>query len=175
MNLPAFGALFFRAAKFLCHIAQKGPLHGWGVPTAQRPCCFSSYNVSEIVGVAALVRRENGHIAEARVGLTNMAATPLRAAAGEAALAGADGPQAVARAARSAAEGAQPGDVRLAAVGDQGGEDRGGPVPDGEVRDLAQSGGIGVEADGRRAGGPGDDRIRVQPTVSLRGARGDRR
>ncbi|MBJ7005310.1 FAD binding domain-containing protein [Streptomyces griseofuscus] len=62
-----------------------------------------------IVGVAALVRRENGHIAEARVGLTNMGATPLRAAAAEAALAGADGPQAVARAARSAAEGAQPG------------------------------------------------------------------
>ncbi|MEV7502449.1 xanthine dehydrogenase family protein subunit M [Streptomyces sp. NPDC093018] len=62
-----------------------------------------------IVGVAALVRRENGHIAEARVGLTNMGATPLRAAAAEAALAGADGPEAVARAARSAAEGARPG------------------------------------------------------------------
>ncbi|MEW2269106.1 FAD binding domain-containing protein [Streptomyces griseofuscus] len=62
-----------------------------------------------IVGVAALVRRENGHIAEARVGLTNMGATPLRAAAAEAALAGADGPQAVARAARSASEGARPG------------------------------------------------------------------
>ncbi|MYU66198.1 FAD binding domain-containing protein, partial [Streptomyces sp. SID69] len=52
-----------------------------------------------IVGVAALVRRENGHIAEARVGLTNMGATPLRAAAAETALAGADGPDAVARAA----------------------------------------------------------------------------
>ncbi|OIK29637.1 FAD binding domain-containing protein [Streptomyces malaysiense] len=62
-----------------------------------------------IVGVAALVRREDGHIAEARVGLTNMGATPLRAAAAEAALAGADGPDAVARAARSAAEGTRPG------------------------------------------------------------------
>ncbi|MFJ6662594.1 FAD binding domain-containing protein [Streptomyces sp. NPDC091383] len=62
-----------------------------------------------IVGVAALVRRENGHIAEARVGLTNMGATPLRAAAAETALAGADGPDAVARAARSAAEGTRPG------------------------------------------------------------------
>ncbi|GLX52644.1 carbon-monoxide dehydrogenase medium subunit [Streptomyces hygroscopicus subsp. hygroscopicus] len=62
-----------------------------------------------IVGVAAMVRRENGHIAEARVGLTNMGATPLRAAAAESALAGADGPEAVTRAARSAAEGAQPG------------------------------------------------------------------
>ncbi|MER6329386.1 xanthine dehydrogenase family protein subunit M [Streptomyces sp. NPDC001034] len=62
-----------------------------------------------IVGVAAMVRRENGRIAEARVGLTNMGTTPLRAAAAESALAGADGPDAVARAARSAAEGAQPG------------------------------------------------------------------
>ncbi|MFF8990669.1 FAD binding domain-containing protein [Streptomyces sp. NPDC014983] len=62
-----------------------------------------------IVGVAAMVRRENGRITEARVGLTNMGTTPLRAAAAESALAGADGPDAVARAARSAAEGAQPG------------------------------------------------------------------
>ncbi|MGW3265915.1 FAD binding domain-containing protein [Streptomyces sp. NPDC001056] len=62
-----------------------------------------------IVGVAAMVRRENGRIAEARVGLTNMGTTPLRAAAAESALAGADGPDAVVRAARSAAEGAQPG------------------------------------------------------------------
>ncbi|MEW2623802.1 xanthine dehydrogenase family protein subunit M [Streptomyces sp. NPDC048106] len=62
-----------------------------------------------IVGVAAMVRRQDGRIAEARVGLTNMGATPLRAAATEAALAGADGPDAVALAARSAAEGARPG------------------------------------------------------------------
>jgi carbon-monoxide dehydrogenase medium subunit len=41
-----------------------------------------------IVGVAALVRRENGGIAEARIGLTNMGATPLRARAAEQALAG---------------------------------------------------------------------------------------
>ncbi|MEU1408880.1 FAD binding domain-containing protein, partial [Streptomyces sp. NPDC005728] len=39
-----------------------------------------------IVGVAALVRRDDGHIAEARIGLTNMGATPLRATAAEAAL-----------------------------------------------------------------------------------------
>ena len=32
-----------------------------------------------IVAVAAAVRRENGHIAEARIGLTNMGPTPLRA------------------------------------------------------------------------------------------------
>ncbi|MGX1479550.1 UNVERIFIED_CONTAM: carbon-monoxide dehydrogenase medium subunit [Streptomyces canus] len=61
-----------------------------------------------IVGVAALVRRDDGHIAEARVGLTNMGSTPLRARATEEALTGsADGP-AVARAAESAAEGTQP-------------------------------------------------------------------
>jgi carbon-monoxide dehydrogenase medium subunit len=36
-----------------------------------------------IVAVAAAVRRENGHIAEARIGLTNMGPTPLRATAAE--------------------------------------------------------------------------------------------
>jgi len=41
-----------------------------------------------IVGVAAAVRRSNGSIAEARLGLTNMGATPIRAASVEAALAG---------------------------------------------------------------------------------------
>jgi carbon-monoxide dehydrogenase medium subunit len=41
-----------------------------------------------IVGVAAAVRRENGSIAEARIGLTNMGSTPLRAAPVEQALAG---------------------------------------------------------------------------------------
>ncbi len=41
-----------------------------------------------IVGVAVAVRRDNGSIAEARVGLTNMGSTPLRAAAVESALAG---------------------------------------------------------------------------------------
>jgi carbon-monoxide dehydrogenase medium subunit len=43
-----------------------------------------------IVGVAAAVRRENGSIAEARIGLTNMGRTPLRAGAVEHALAGTD-------------------------------------------------------------------------------------
>jgi carbon-monoxide dehydrogenase medium subunit len=59
-----------------------------------------------IVAVAAVVRRENGSIAEARVGLTNMGSTPLRAAAVEAALAGADASsEAVGAAAQHAAEG----------------------------------------------------------------------
>ena len=62
-----------------------------------------------IVAVAAAVRRENGHIAEARIGLTNMGPTPLRATATEAALAGADAtPEAVAAAAAHAAEGTSP-------------------------------------------------------------------
>lgn len=42
-----------------------------------------------IVGVAAAVRRDNGSIAEARIALTNMGTTPLRATAVESALAGA--------------------------------------------------------------------------------------
>jgi carbon-monoxide dehydrogenase medium subunit len=62
-----------------------------------------------IVGVAALVRRESGSIAEARIGLTNMGSTPLRASASEAALAGAaaDG-ESVAAAAAHAADGTTP-------------------------------------------------------------------
>jgi aerobic carbon-monoxide dehydrogenase medium subunit len=42
-----------------------------------------------IVGVAALARRENGHVAEARIGLTNMSTVPVRARTAEAAAAGA--------------------------------------------------------------------------------------
>jgi carbon-monoxide dehydrogenase medium subunit len=60
-----------------------------------------------IVGVAAVVRRDNGSIAEARVGLTNMGSTPIRANAVEQALAGAS-PDAVAAAAEHAAEGTSP-------------------------------------------------------------------
>jgi aerobic carbon-monoxide dehydrogenase medium subunit len=62
-----------------------------------------------IVAVAAAVRRENGHIAEARIGLTNMGPTPLRAGATESALAGADATdEAIAAAAAHAAEGTSP-------------------------------------------------------------------
>jgi carbon-monoxide dehydrogenase medium subunit len=62
-----------------------------------------------IVAVAAAVRRENGHIAEARIGLTNMGSTPLRATAAEAALAGADATrEAISAAAARAAEGTSP-------------------------------------------------------------------
>lgn len=62
-----------------------------------------------IVGVAALVRRENGSIAEARIGLTNMGTTPLRARGAEQALAGsAASADAIRTAAGQAAEGTAP-------------------------------------------------------------------
>jgi aerobic carbon-monoxide dehydrogenase medium subunit len=62
-----------------------------------------------IVGVAALVRRENGSIAEARIGLTNMGSTPLRASATESMLSGAAvSAEAIAAAAEHAAEGTSP-------------------------------------------------------------------
>jgi carbon-monoxide dehydrogenase medium subunit len=62
-----------------------------------------------IVGVAALVRRSNGTIAEARIGLTNMGSTPLRAAAAESALAGAAAtPEGIGAAADHAADGTTP-------------------------------------------------------------------
>jgi len=62
-----------------------------------------------IVAVAAVVHRSNGSIAEARIGLTNMGNTPLRAHAAEQALAGADAtPAAVAAACARAAEGTTP-------------------------------------------------------------------
>jgi carbon-monoxide dehydrogenase medium subunit len=66
-----------------------------------------------IVGVAAAVRRSNGSIAEARVGLSNMGSTPLRASAVEQALAGADASaDAVRAASEHAAEGTHaPSDV----------------------------------------------------------------
>jgi len=60
-----------------------------------------------IVGVAAVVRRDNGSIAVARIGLTNMGSTPIRATAVEQALTGA-APDGVAAAAEHAAEGTSP-------------------------------------------------------------------
>jgi aerobic carbon-monoxide dehydrogenase medium subunit len=89
-------------------------LAGWGYryekfqPTAQ---------AWAIVGVAALVRRDNGHVAEARIGLTNMGTVPVRAHATEAAVAGATASrEALAAAAEHADEGsAPPSDLRAAA------------------------------------------------------------
>ncbi|HET9860884.1 MAG TPA: xanthine dehydrogenase family protein subunit M [Nocardioidaceae bacterium] len=62
-----------------------------------------------IVAVAAAVRVDGGTIAEARVGLTNMGSTPLRARAVESALVGQSATdEAVRGAAASAAEGTNP-------------------------------------------------------------------
>ena len=62
-----------------------------------------------IVGVAAAVKRSNGSIAEARIGLTNMAPRPVRASAAEAALAGVGADEAaVGAAAASADDGTDP-------------------------------------------------------------------
>ena len=62
-----------------------------------------------IVGVAAVVHRQNGSVAGAAIGLTNMDSTPVRASAVESALAGADAsPEALASAAAHAAEGTNP-------------------------------------------------------------------
>jgi carbon-monoxide dehydrogenase medium subunit len=89
-------------------------LGGWGYhyekfqPTAQ---------AWAIVGVAALVRRDNGHVAQARIGLTNMGTVPVRARAAEAAAAGAAASrEALAAAAEHADEGSDPpSDLRAAA------------------------------------------------------------
>jgi carbon-monoxide dehydrogenase medium subunit len=89
-------------------------LDGWGYR-------YEKFNVTAqawaIVGVAAIARRSNGHVAEARVGLTNMGSVPVRALGAEAAAAGAEASAAgLAGAAARADEGTNPsGDLRAAA------------------------------------------------------------
>jgi carbon-monoxide dehydrogenase medium subunit len=62
-----------------------------------------------IVGVAAVARRSNGQVAEARIGMANMGSTPLRAPVAEAAAAGADASRdALRSAAQRADEGTNP-------------------------------------------------------------------
>ena len=60
-----------------------------------------------IVGVAAVVEKSNGTIDSARIGLTSMGSTPIRAAVVEEALSGAS-PDGVAEAAEAADEGTEP-------------------------------------------------------------------
>ena len=60
-----------------------------------------------VVGAAAVVERSNGSIGSARIALTNMGSTPIRATAAESALSGAD-PSSVAEATSSADEGTSP-------------------------------------------------------------------
>ena len=89
-------------------------LDGWGYR-------YEKFNVTAqawaTVGVAAVARRSNGHVAEARVGLTNMGSVPIRAQAVEAAAAGAEASAAgLAAAAARADEGTNPpSDLRAAA------------------------------------------------------------
>jgi carbon-monoxide dehydrogenase medium subunit len=81
-------------------------LVGWGVDYQKFHRTAQAW---AIVGAAAVVRVEGGTIAEARVGLTNVASTPVRAASVEAALTG--GPataEAIAAACASAADGTNP-------------------------------------------------------------------
>lgn len=57
-----------------------------------------------IVGVAAVARRSNGQVAEARIGLTNMGPVPVRARAAEEAAAGAEADRSALRAAAARAD-----------------------------------------------------------------------
>jgi carbon-monoxide dehydrogenase medium subunit len=77
---------------------------GWGVHYEKFRRVAQSW---AIVGVATAVQRSNGSIGQARVALTNMGSTPLRATATEAALAGVDA-GGVAAAAEHAADGTSP-------------------------------------------------------------------
>src|ERR1700759_705330 len=65
-------------------IPKLGP--GWGYRYEKVPRTAQSWAT---VGVAALVRRDNGSVAEARIGLTNMGTVPVRASAAEQAVRGA--------------------------------------------------------------------------------------
>jgi aerobic carbon-monoxide dehydrogenase medium subunit len=81
---------------------------GWGYRYEKFQATAQSW---AIVGVAALVRRSNGQVAEARVGLTNMGSVPVRAAAVEEAVAGAVADRdALRQAAEHAADGTSPPD-----------------------------------------------------------------
>ncbi|MBO0826708.1 MAG: xanthine dehydrogenase family protein subunit M [Streptosporangiales bacterium] len=81
-------------------------LDGWGVHYEK---FHQTAQAWAIVGVAAAVRRSNGSIAEARVGLTNVASVPVRGRAVEAALAGGEASAgAIASAAEQAGEGTSP-------------------------------------------------------------------
>src|SRR6202000_1236563 len=85
-------------------IPKLGP--GWGFKYEKFHRTAQSWAT---VGVAALVRRSNGSVAEARIGLTNMGTTPVRATAAEQAARGVDASRnALRAAAASADEGTNP-------------------------------------------------------------------
>jgi aerobic carbon-monoxide dehydrogenase medium subunit len=89
-------------------------LGGWGYRYEKFQVTAQAW---AIVGVAAIARRSNGHVAEARIGLTNMGSVPVRAHAVEAAAAGTEASAAaLSAAAAHADEGTNPpSDLRGAA------------------------------------------------------------
>lgn len=81
-------------------------LTGWGTQYEKFQRVAQAWS---IVGVAAAVRVEGGSVADARIGLTNMGSTPLRATAVEQALTGQPASaEAIAAAAEHAADGTDP-------------------------------------------------------------------
>ncbi|HEX2132609.1 MAG TPA: FAD binding domain-containing protein [Actinophytocola sp.] len=110
-TIPAadFFADFFttsmRAGEILCEVRVPKKT-GWSAHYEKFNRVAQAWS---IVAVAAAVRVDGGSIAEARVGLTNMAATPVRATAVEQALVGAPATaEAITAAAQHAAEGTSP-------------------------------------------------------------------
>ncbi|HEX8007550.1 MAG TPA: xanthine dehydrogenase family protein subunit M [Trebonia sp.] len=89
-------------------------LDGWGYR-------YEKFHVTAqawaLVGVAAVVRRDNGHVAEARVGLANMGSVPVRAPDAESAASGAEASAAALRTAAARADSgtSPPGDIRASA------------------------------------------------------------
>jgi aerobic carbon-monoxide dehydrogenase medium subunit len=85
-------------------VPKLGP--GWGYRYEKFQATAQAW---AIVGVAALARRQNGQVADARIGLTNMGSIPLRARAAERAAAGMAADRAALRqAAELAADGTTP-------------------------------------------------------------------
>jgi len=80
-------------------VAKLGP--GWGFHYEKFHRTAQSWAT---VGVAALVRRSNGSVEQARIGLTNMGSVPVRATAAEHAAAGAEASRDALRAAAAHAD-----------------------------------------------------------------------
>ncbi len=83
-------------------VPKLGPNAGWSYKKFNRRAQDWA-----VVGVAAVIERSDGTISSARIGLTNMGSTPLRATAAEGALSGADA-SSVAEATQNADEGTSP-------------------------------------------------------------------
>jgi aerobic carbon-monoxide dehydrogenase medium subunit len=83
-------------------VPKLGPNTGWSYKKFNRRAQDWA-----VVGVAAVVEKSDGNIGSARIGLTNMGSTPLRASAAEGALSGADA-SSLPEASQSADEGASP-------------------------------------------------------------------